>query len=159
LVRTEKKYGLPDQLGRKYGCAFALVVGGTHLHQVKANHIKSGQRLQGGKKLGGHTAARLRSPGAGCKGRVKHIYVQGYINRLSFEPSAISKIAQIAAAANSRTENIGARRLHTVLERLLEELSFEADGMNGTKVVIDADYVDQRFRDYAEKQDLSKYIL
>jgi ATP-dependent HslUV protease ATP-binding subunit HslU len=78
---------------------------------------------------------------------------------LSFEPSAIAKIAQIAAAANSRTENIGARRLHTVLERLLEELSYEADGMNGTKVVIDAEYVDQRFRDYAEKQDLSKYIL
>ncbi|TXT42099.1 MAG: ATP-dependent HslUV protease ATP-binding subunit HslU [Spirochaetes bacterium] len=57
------------------------------------------------------------------------------------------------------TQNIGARRLHTVLERLLEELSFEADAMAGAKVTIDQAYVDARFKDYAERQDLSRYIL
>ena len=78
---------------------------------------------------------------------------------IEFEESSVSRIAQIAAAANTQTENIGARRLHTVLERLLEELSFEADTMAGQKIVIDAAYVDARFKDYAERQDLSKYIL
>ncbi|MFA6365855.1 MAG: ATP-dependent protease ATPase subunit HslU [Candidatus Hydrogenedentales bacterium] len=78
---------------------------------------------------------------------------------ISFEKSAIARIAQIAAAANTQTENIGARRLHTVLERLLEDLSFEADTMAGQNVVIDVAYVDGKFKDYAERQDLSKYIL
>ncbi|MDP2790625.1 MAG: ATP-dependent protease ATPase subunit HslU, partial [Rectinemataceae bacterium] len=78
---------------------------------------------------------------------------------IRFEKSAIDRIAQIAAAANTQTENIGARRLHTVLERLLEDLSFEADTMAGQDVVIDAAYVDGKFKDYAERQDLSKYIL
>lgn len=78
---------------------------------------------------------------------------------LEFEPGAIRRIAEIAAAANTKTENIGARRLHTVLERLLEEVSFEADTLSGQKLVIDSAYVDERFKDYAERQDLSKYIL
>lgn len=78
---------------------------------------------------------------------------------ISFEKNAIDRIAQIAAAANTQTENIGARRLHTVLERLLEELSFEADTRAGENIVIDAAYVDARFSDFAERQDLSKYIL
>ncbi|MEW6550404.1 MAG: ATP-dependent protease ATPase subunit HslU [Spirochaetota bacterium] len=78
---------------------------------------------------------------------------------IEFLPEAVSRLATIAAAANSRTENIGARRLHTVLERLLEELSFEADAMAGAKVTIDQAYVDARFKDYAERQDLSRYIL
>jgi ATP-dependent HslUV protease ATP-binding subunit HslU len=78
---------------------------------------------------------------------------------ISFDKSAITRIAQIAAAANTQTENIGARRLHTVLERLLEDLSFEADRMAGQEVTIDAAYVDAKFSDFAERQDLSKYIL
>jgi ATP-dependent HslUV protease ATP-binding subunit HslU len=78
---------------------------------------------------------------------------------ISFDKGAITRIAQIAAAANTQTENIGARRLHTVLERLLEDLSFEADRMAGQAVVIDAAYVDAKFADFAERQDLSKYIL
>jgi ATP-dependent HslUV protease ATP-binding subunit HslU len=78
---------------------------------------------------------------------------------LEFSPGAIARIAAIAEAANSATENIGARRLHTVLERLLEEISYEADAMAGTKVEIDEAFVDSRFKDYAERQDLSKYIL
>jgi ATP-dependent HslUV protease ATP-binding subunit HslU len=78
---------------------------------------------------------------------------------LEFTPEAVSRIAEIAAAANARTENIGARRLTTVMERLLEELSFEAPSMAGVKVTVDEAYVDSRFKDFAERQDLSKYIL
>ncbi|MCE5256849.1 MAG: ATP-dependent protease ATPase subunit HslU [Spirochaetaceae bacterium] len=78
---------------------------------------------------------------------------------LQFTKEAVSRIAQIAAAANSETENIGARRLQTVLERLLEDISFGADSMAGQTVVIDEAYVDQRFSDFTEHQDLSRYIL
>ena len=78
---------------------------------------------------------------------------------IEFDKGAIARIAAIAEAANSSTENIGARRLHTVLERLLEELSFEADAMAGSTVKIDEAFVDSRFKDYAERQDLSRYIL
>lgn len=78
---------------------------------------------------------------------------------LAFEASSIRRIAEIAAAANTQTENIGARRLHTVLERLLEDLSFEADKLAGQRIVVDAAYVDERFKDFVERQDLSKYIL
>ena len=78
---------------------------------------------------------------------------------LEFDAPAVSRIAEIAAAANARTENIGARRLTTVMERLLEELSFEAPSMAGVKVSVDVAYVDSRFKDFAERQDLSRYIL
>jgi len=78
---------------------------------------------------------------------------------LDFTGGAVSRIAAIAAAANARTENIGARRLQTVMERLLEELSFEAPEMAGAKVLVDEAFVDSRFRDFAERQDLAKYIL
>ena len=78
---------------------------------------------------------------------------------LEFSPEAISRVAEIAAAANSATENIGARRLQTVMERLLDELSFEAPSMAGVKVPVDRAYVDARFVDFAQKQDLSRYIL
>jgi len=78
---------------------------------------------------------------------------------LEFTEDAISRIAEIAAAANRQSENIGARRLQTVMERLLEDVSFDADHYAGTKVVIDRAYVDEHFKDYVQQQDLSKYIL
>lgn len=78
---------------------------------------------------------------------------------LEFSVEAVARIAEIAAAANKQSENIGARRLQTVMERLLEDVSFDADKHSGTKVVIDRAYVDDRFRDYVQQQDLSKYIL
>ncbi len=78
---------------------------------------------------------------------------------LEIQADAVHRIAEIAAAANSRTENIGARRLQTVMERLLEELSFEAPEMAGAKVVVDLAFVDSRFKDFAERQDLARYIL
>jgi ATP-dependent HslUV protease ATP-binding subunit HslU len=78
---------------------------------------------------------------------------------LSFEDDAIREIARIAAVVNDRTENIGARRLHTILEKLLEDLSFEAPERQGKAVVIDATYVRDRLSDIAKDEDLSRYIL
>ncbi len=72
---------------------------------------------------------------------------------------AIARIAEIAQEVNSRNENIGARRLHTIMERLLEELSFTAPERKGERIVIDAAYVEERFRDFFERQDLSRFIL
>lgn len=78
---------------------------------------------------------------------------------VEFTPDAVSHIANIAAVANRNAENIGARRLQTVMERLLEDLSFDADERSGSAVSIDAAFVDGRFRDFVERQDLSRYIL
>ncbi len=79
--------------------------------------------------------------------------------RLKFSPDAIRRLAEIAWAVNERTENIGARRLHTVLERLLDELSFQAPDQPVPEQVIDAAYVDRQLGDIAADQDLSRYIL
>jgi ATP-dependent HslUV protease ATP-binding subunit HslU len=78
---------------------------------------------------------------------------------LTFAPDAISEIARLTAEVNSRTEDIGARRLHTLLEKLLEDLSFEADLNQGEKVLIDKAYVDKHLRDIVEDVDLSRFIL
>lgn len=79
---------------------------------------------------------------------------------LSFRPDAIEEIARIAQVVNERTENIGARRLHTVMERLLDEVSFEASELpQGHAIPVDAAYVRQRLEDVLESEDLSKYIL
>jgi ATP-dependent HslUV protease ATP-binding subunit HslU len=71
----------------------------------------------------------------------------------------VRRLAQIAHEVNERTENIGARRLHTVMERLLEDLSFAAADRSGSTVTVDAAYVDGRLKDLAGDQDLSRYIL
>ena len=76
-----------------------------------------------------------------------------------FTPEAVAEIAQIAASVNRREENIGARRLHTILERLLEELSFEAPEIHLEEVVITPQYVRERLGDIAHDRDLSQYIL
>lgn len=76
-----------------------------------------------------------------------------------FTPEAVAEIAQIAASVNRETENIGARRLHTILERLLEELSFEAPEIHLEEVVITPQYVRERLGDIAHDRDLSQYIL
>jgi ATP-dependent HslUV protease ATP-binding subunit HslU len=78
---------------------------------------------------------------------------------LEFTPEGIRRIAEISADVNDRTENIGARRLHTVMERLLESISFEASETPGTTLVVDAAYVDAQLKDVAEDLDLSRYIL
>jgi ATP-dependent HslUV protease ATP-binding subunit HslU len=79
--------------------------------------------------------------------------------RLTFTDDAIVEIAAIAAEVNQNTENIGARRLHTVMERLLESLSFEAPEMGGREVVIDAQQVHTKLDDIVKNEDLSRYIL
>ncbi len=79
--------------------------------------------------------------------------------RLEFTEDGISEIARTAAAVNSRTENIGARRLHTVLEKLLEEVSFQAPDVPNPHVVVDAAYVRDRLSAIVADQDLSRYIL
>jgi ATP-dependent HslUV protease ATP-binding subunit HslU len=79
--------------------------------------------------------------------------------RVEWRPDAIQEIARMATLANERMENIGARRLHTIMERLLDELSFEAPGLSGTEVPITAQYVRERLSKVLEDEDLSKYIL
>ncbi len=78
---------------------------------------------------------------------------------LAFDDTGVRRIAEIAASVNERTENIGARRLHTVLERLLESISFEAADRNGHSTRIDAEYVDEHLGELAADEDLSRYIL
>ncbi len=78
---------------------------------------------------------------------------------LVFKEDAIREIAQMSAEVNDRTENIGARRLQTVMEKLLEEISFEASDMEEKEIVIDGDYVRKKLRDIIQNEDLSRYIL
>jgi ATP-dependent HslUV protease ATP-binding subunit HslU len=78
---------------------------------------------------------------------------------LAFEKDGIQSIAQTAFDVNERTENIGARRLHTIMERLLETLSFDAPDRDGQKVVIDKKYVDDNVSELSKDEDLSRYIL
>jgi len=79
--------------------------------------------------------------------------------QLRFANDAISALAEIAAQVNARSENIGARRLHTVLERLLEDLSFSAPERGGQSVDVDAEYVHSRLDPIVKNEDLSRYIL
>ena len=78
---------------------------------------------------------------------------------IEFADEAIEEIAEFAYRVNEQTENIGARRLHTIMERLLEDLSFSAPDLKGEKIVIDVDYVRKQLADVVMDKDLSKYIL
>ena len=79
--------------------------------------------------------------------------------QLDFTPDAIDALAMLAAAINKTVENIGARRLHTVLEKLLEEISFDAGDKITAPVVIDAAYVNERLASLAQNTDLSRFVL
>jgi ATP-dependent HslUV protease ATP-binding subunit HslU len=79
--------------------------------------------------------------------------------KVVYTDEAVAEIARIAAEVNSRTQNIGARRLHTVMERLLDELSFEAPDIGAQEITITAEYVRTRLADVASNEDLSRYIL
>jgi ATP-dependent HslUV protease ATP-binding subunit HslU len=78
---------------------------------------------------------------------------------VEFKPEAIRRLAQIAFQVNEKTENIGARRLYTVLEKLLEEISFDAGRRGPGDVMIDAAYVDARLAELAKDEDLARYVL
>ena len=78
---------------------------------------------------------------------------------VTFDNSSIDRLSTIAWTVNEKTENIGARRLHTIMERLLENLSFDASDLKETKITIDQDYVDKYLNEFADNEDLSRYIL
>jgi ATP-dependent HslUV protease ATP-binding subunit HslU len=78
---------------------------------------------------------------------------------LDFRPEAIRRLAELAFQVNEKTENIGARRLSTVLERLLEEISFDAGKRGAGTIRIDAAYVDARLADLARNEDLARFVL
>jgi len=78
---------------------------------------------------------------------------------LEFSDNAIRRLAELAWQVNERTENIGARRLYTVMERLLDELSFDADKLSGETLKVDAEYVDVRLKELAASEDLARYVL
>ena len=78
---------------------------------------------------------------------------------LRFSDESITRLAEVAHAVNERTENIGARRLHTVMEKLLEEISFEAEKYGQEEVVVDAAMVDRRLKDIVQSANLSRYVL
>jgi ATP-dependent HslUV protease ATP-binding subunit HslU len=79
--------------------------------------------------------------------------------QLEFVESGVRRLAEVAFQVNESTENIGARRLHTVMERLLETISFEASDKSGTRLQINAGYVDEHLAALAKDEDLSRYIL
>jgi ATP-dependent HslUV protease ATP-binding subunit HslU len=79
--------------------------------------------------------------------------------QLDFKEEAIERIAEIASEVNSRAENIGARRLHTIMELLLEDVSFNSSEIRGQTITVTREYVDERLKDVVEDQDLSRFIL
>ena len=79
--------------------------------------------------------------------------------KLSFTEEAIASIAEVATVVNERTENIGARRLYTIMETLLDEISFEAPDMQKKEIIIDAQHVEEKLNEIIEDEDLSRYIL
>jgi len=78
---------------------------------------------------------------------------------LEFQPDAVERIADVATLVNERTENIGARRLHTVMEKLLDQISFDAPDLSEKSITIDGAYVDRMLSEIAKNEDLSRYIL
>jgi ATP-dependent HslUV protease ATP-binding subunit HslU len=78
---------------------------------------------------------------------------------LEFTDCGVRRLAEVAFLVNEKTENIGARRLHTVMERLLETVSFEASDRSGSSVLVDAEYVDDHLAELSQDEDLSRYIL
>ena len=78
---------------------------------------------------------------------------------MEFTEGAIDQIAALSFKMNDQTENIGARRLHTVMEKLLEEISFNIADMGEEKITIDEEYVRERFKETIEEEDLDRYIL
>jgi ATP-dependent HslUV protease ATP-binding subunit HslU len=79
--------------------------------------------------------------------------------KLQFQPDGIERLAEIAYAVNEKTENIGARRLYTVMEKLLEEISFDTGKRDAETITIDAAYVDARLKELAQSEDLARYVL
>ena len=96
----------------------------------------------------------------------KNALIKQYIAMLAtedvhvhFKPEAILEIATFATQVNEKTENIGARRLHTMMEKLMEEISFEASDLAGKTIEIDIKYVQDKLKNMVENEDLARYVL
>ncbi|UCZ57134.1 ATP-dependent protease ATPase subunit HslU [Desulfurispirillum indicum] len=100
----------------------------------------------------------LSEPRSALVKQYRHLLATEHIT-LDFQPEAIEAIAEYSVQANEKMENIGARRLHTVMEKLLEEVSFHAPEMDSMTIAIDRNYVDLRLKKLVEDEDLSRYIL
>ena len=100
----------------------------------------------------------LTEPNASLTEQYKALMATEGVN-IEFTTDGIRKIAESAWQVNESTENIGARRLHTVLERLMEDISFDASDRNGQTIQIDADYVKQHLDELVADEDLSRFIL
>ena len=100
----------------------------------------------------------LTEPDASLTAQYKALMGTEGVN-VQFDESGVKRVAEIAFQVNERTENIGARRLHTVMERLLETVSYDATEQGGTSVTIDAKYVDDHLGNLVKDEDLSRYIL
>ncbi|MCQ1056772.1 HslU--HslV peptidase ATPase subunit [Photobacterium sp. DNB23_23_1] len=100
----------------------------------------------------------LTEPNASLTEQYKALMATESVN-IDFDESGIDKLAEAAWQVNERTENIGARRLHTVMERLMEELSYDASEKSGDQIVIDGAYVTSRLGELVEDEDLSRFIL
>ncbi|WP_448757722.1 HslU--HslV peptidase ATPase subunit, partial [Aggregatibacter sp.] len=100
----------------------------------------------------------LTEPSASLTEQYKALMATEGVN-IEFTQDAIKKIAEAAFRVNEKTENIGARRLHTVMERLMDKISFNASDMNGQTVNIDAAYVSEALGEVVENEDLSRFIL
>jgi len=100
----------------------------------------------------------LTEPDASLTSQYKALLATERVH-VEFTPDGVRRIAEIAFQVNERTENIGARRLHTVMERLLESVSYEATEQNGATISLDARYVDERLGKLVKDEDLSRYIL
>ena len=92
-----------------------------------------------------------------CRQYEQLLAVEGI--KVEFKPCAVKRIAALAQEFNSQIENIGARRLHTIMEKLLESISFDCDGKDGNVLEIDSLYVDEQLEDISKKDDLSRFIL
>jgi ATP-dependent HslUV protease ATP-binding subunit HslU len=102
---------------------------------------------------------RILTEPKGALTRQYHALLETEGITLEFRPDGLDAISATAVQVNERTENIGARRLFTIMERLLEQISYEGPELSEKKVVIDAQYVEHRLKDIVKDQDLSRYIL
>ncbi|MGA9991716.1 MAG: AAA family ATPase, partial [Thiobacillaceae bacterium] len=111
------------------------------------------------KSLGVEDFERILTATDACLTRQYQALLETEQVKLDFTAEGVRRLAEIAFEVNERTENIGARRLHTVMEKLLEDVSFESEKHEGQTIRIDAAYVNTRLEEIAGNEDLAKYVL
>jgi len=169
FINTDDHYGSG---GRKALQIFAALGGvsvtsGVHKGHAGLIDLKTGELvwLNADLQMGGDVRTlegaqkRVRQLLEGFPGRPVQAATATEGVRLEFTEDGVQKIAQIAFSVNETTENIGARRLSTVMEKLLEDVSFGAEDRQGETLIVDAAYVDAQLASVARNTDLSKYVL